>query len=309
MRLDEFIQKDTEEVNEIINYNDFPLLNISNEMLLTGMFIDRIDDLLVKDIDYTEEALSDIFRKIKTHIENSFNNLKYIINKKDIKDISEMEKFTNENKRDLKILFTKFNHIPMEGIDLFRFEKQKHSYIVSIKKVNKMFKEANVSDFIQSMEHHLNALVNADDILKASRNKKYDNKFKSNSTINNFLKDMYSKKEKTTDTLRKGSYLFKNVSEMEKCINECLKFKDIYKESSHITDMVKNMEKDVDNLLHKLDISTELSKGQIKQIYNNLDMRMISNSLSLYGIMLQLYMSIEHNVILSTKKLMSTLSI
>ena len=111
-------------------------------MKLTGMFVERIDTLLDKDVGYTEESLSDIFRKVKSHIENSFNNLKYIIKREDISDTSQMEKFTRENKHNLRLLFNKWNKYPLENIDLYRFENQKHPYIVSINKVNEMFKKS-----------------------------------------------------------------------------------------------------------------------------------------------------------------------
>ena len=306
--INELILNNEQEINEIIDFDEYPL-SMSTEMYLTGMFIERANDLLTKEVDYTEEALSNIFRKVRTHFENSFNNLKYIMNKKDISEFSEMEKFTNENKHKLKIVFKDFNHMPMEGIDLFRFEKQKHSYIVSINKVTKMLKDIKIYDFINNIDIHLGNLANGDEILKISKNKINDNKFKSNTLINNFLKDMYSKKEKTTDTIRKGSYLFKDVPELEKCINECLKFKDTYKESVHVFDKVKNMETNVDLLFDRLDLSTTLSKGEVKRIYKSLDMKAISNALSLYGVCLELLLKIEHNVILSTKKLIGALPV
>ena len=306
--LNEFFSE--EKQNEHIVFNDFPL-TMSTEMQLTGILTDRIDDLLINNVDYTEEGLTEVIRKIRTHIENTFNNLKYIVKKEDIAETSQMEKFTEDQKHRLKILFNKFSHTPLESIELYRFENQKYSYITSINKINKLYHDANVHSFIVAMDEYLKKIsnINNNNIFKVSRNKKFDKNFKSNITLNNFLKDMYTKKEKTIDTLDKGSRLFKNVDELKKCIDQSLKFKNTYKESIKVHNIVQGIEQNLNILFDTLDNSKKLSKGEIKRVYSSLDMRMISNSLSLYGVLIELMMKIENNIILSTKKLIGALPI
>ena len=309
---DEYSNMEIEEKLENIDYYKFPL-SISTEMHMTGICLNRMDTLLKDDANYSEEALSDIFRKIRTHVENSFNNLKHVILKKDISDTSEMENFMNNDKHNLKKLFSKFKNLPLERIDLFRFERQKYSYMTTIDKVNEMYDDANIYNFIESINKYIEGLINSnkDRIIINSKNKKYNNRFKSDKTLNNFLKDIYAQDEKTTDTLRKGSLLFENMGEVEKCLNASLEFKSSYKESIKLHELVNTLDENVNKLFDKLDdnVKEKLSNNEIKKIYKNLDMRSISHALSLYGVIIQLYMAIEHNLILSTKKLITTLHI
>ena len=173
----------------------------------------------------------------------------------------------------------------------------------------KCLKKVNVYDFITSMDTYLDGLLDIDDsnIQSTIRDKKYDTKFKSNSILNDFLKDMYSKKEKTTDTLRRGDYLFKDINEIELCIRETLKFKHNYKESIKVANIMREIENNLEVLFIKLDDNKSMSGSDVKLIYKSLDMTLLSNILTSYGVLISLCLSIENNIILSTQKLLAGL--